>query len=659
MSGSAILTNTGLLKIASASPLDQLTITDIAVGDGVNPLSPTATGLVNEVYRDTASTPIRSNLYPDTLVFELNVPPTTGGFTVREIGAFDSEGDLIAVGTLDAVTKPTDGINLTVRINVKLANAAQVDVFYDNQGAIDFEGLRNRNASALNTSNGSNVQDFIDVQNGVLSPNINKSFTSKAIKNTSFFYWGGTGVNIIGDSISHGAFSRNIFENNWTNIFKRCFNAEYESDNYGFVNLWDQLGIGDLASQEIHQVSISNFTFRSQDDGSLAISGSEYESNSGDGSSIVTIDVPSFLPKFGVWYRRVDGGGTFDIEVNGAVIATVNTDASGGAEGGYFLTRGHVISDNGKGLCNIRLIAKTTAKVYLMGMSYESDSENPSVNNLSTSGRRLAKASRDVISKSVAGCQTLIMALGHNDAGDAENDDLYYNQFKQRIDWLISDCNTFGVPVIVPDFNWTLPSSYRVRVELKRLAESVDSGVYISFPELFKADSSIPDQNYIINTAELFDDASHPNIEGHKIIGETIAKVMCLSCTSKKESLLYHDWWRVFKIPDATPIKNNITDSRYSFAYKRNGNSLVVRGFFSNTDTPPPAQMPAGEFDVTEGETGLYFLNNDVKAFKTSPFTLDTYAFLQTVSATGNIKLHVKGSSGLSTANAAIVLSDY
>lgn len=153
MSGSAILTNNGLLKIASASPLDQLTITQIAIGDGVNPLDPNSTALVNEVYRDAASTPIRSTTYPNTLVFELNIPPTTGGFTCREIGAFDTDGDLIAVGTLDELVKPTDGINYVARINVKLANTAQVDVFYDNQGAIDFEGLRNRSSAVLKFNN--------------------------------------------------------------------------------------------------------------------------------------------------------------------------------------------------------------------------------------------------------------------------------------------------------------------------------------------------------------------------------------------------------------------------------------------------------------------------------------------------------------------------
>lgn len=159
MSGSAILTNNGLFKIASASPLDQLTITQIAVGDGVNPLDPTATTLVNEVFRDTASAPIRSTTYPDTLIFELNIPPTTGGFTTREIGAFDSDGDLIAVGTLDEVVKPNDGINLTVRINVKLANSEQVDVFYDNVGAISLAGLKDRRADLIINSDGTTAQD--------------------------------------------------------------------------------------------------------------------------------------------------------------------------------------------------------------------------------------------------------------------------------------------------------------------------------------------------------------------------------------------------------------------------------------------------------------------------------------------------------------------
>lgn len=174
MSGSAILTNNGLLKIASASPLDQLTITQIAIGDGVNPLDPNSTALVNEVYRDAASTPIRSTTYPNTLVFELNISPTTGGFTCREIGAFDTDGDLIAVGTLDELVKPTDGINYVARINVKLANAAQVDVFYDNQGAIDHSGLRNRDADNVHTANAIEGLEFDTVAEAVAYTKVDK-----------------------------------------------------------------------------------------------------------------------------------------------------------------------------------------------------------------------------------------------------------------------------------------------------------------------------------------------------------------------------------------------------------------------------------------------------------------------------------------------------
>lgn len=191
MSGSAILTNNGLFKIASASPLDQLTITQIAVGDGVNPLDPTATGLVNEVFRDTASTPIRSTTYPDTLIFELNIPPTTGGFTTREIGAFDSDGDMIAVGTLDEVVKPNDGINLTVRINVKLQNSEQVDVFYDNSGAISLGGLVDRRADLILNDNGGDVQEYIDTKNSLslknIAPKISLTAYGTKVITTSFY----------------------------------------------------------------------------------------------------------------------------------------------------------------------------------------------------------------------------------------------------------------------------------------------------------------------------------------------------------------------------------------------------------------------------------------------------------------------------------------
>ena len=163
---STLITDIGLVKINNATGLDQLNITHMAVGDG-NGISPvfdgSATSLVNEVFRKDASAPIRDPLNPDNLIFEMNIADDERGFTVREIGLFDVDGDLIAVGDTEVTVKgPSSRINLTERVIIRLQNAAQVDVFYDNQGAIDFEGLRNRNASALNTSNGSNVQAELD-----------------------------------------------------------------------------------------------------------------------------------------------------------------------------------------------------------------------------------------------------------------------------------------------------------------------------------------------------------------------------------------------------------------------------------------------------------------------------------------------------------------
>lgn len=160
MSGTAILTNAGLSKIASATPIDQLRITDVAIGDGVNPLDPNATALVNEVYRDTASEPIRSAAYPDTIIFELTVPPSVGGFTTREIGVFDVDGDMVAVGTLDEVAKPNDGINLTARINIKLSNSSDVDVFYVDTTVEDALNARSRLSDPITLTDGQSEVTF-------------------------------------------------------------------------------------------------------------------------------------------------------------------------------------------------------------------------------------------------------------------------------------------------------------------------------------------------------------------------------------------------------------------------------------------------------------------------------------------------------------------
>lgn len=165
MPSGAIITTLGLAKLASATPLNQLNISALAVGDGNGgypTLDPSMTALANEVWRGTPSPPIRDPNSPNVLIFEAVIPPSVGGFTVREQAIFDDAGDMIAIGQTSVVEKPlpntATGVILTVRLHVQLDNAEQVDLFFQDDPTI----------SAVNVSNanGGSVQDFIDDYDG-------------------------------------------------------------------------------------------------------------------------------------------------------------------------------------------------------------------------------------------------------------------------------------------------------------------------------------------------------------------------------------------------------------------------------------------------------------------------------------------------------------
>lgn len=154
MAQGSILTNAGLAKLTSATPLAQVNITQFAAGDGGGGypvLDPAMTSLTNEVWRGTASTPIRDPNNPSVLIFEANIPPSDGGYFVRELALFDDEGTMIAIGQTPVIEKPapgTDqGISLVLRMYIALQNADQVTLVYDGgTGTMDHSGLGNRTA---------------------------------------------------------------------------------------------------------------------------------------------------------------------------------------------------------------------------------------------------------------------------------------------------------------------------------------------------------------------------------------------------------------------------------------------------------------------------------------------------------------------------------
>lgn len=133
----ALLTDIGRIKLAAAaannSPLD---ITHMALGDGfgaeVGEPDGYETELVNEVYRNTIN-----SLTSDGAQFvaDMVVPHGTGGWTVREMGLFDTDGDLIAYANTPAIEKPASSSGVVVdfrpTITVELEEPGSINVVVD------------------------------------------------------------------------------------------------------------------------------------------------------------------------------------------------------------------------------------------------------------------------------------------------------------------------------------------------------------------------------------------------------------------------------------------------------------------------------------------------------------------------------------------------
>lgn len=139
MAYTALLTTLGLAKIADALANDtSVNITTGKIGDGNgNPVTPNAswTDLVREVYSDTL-THIDVDPGDSSRVFaELVVPADEGGWTIREVGLFDDDGDLIAVAAFPAVYKPTAAegatLDLIIRLILDVSNTSAITLQVD------------------------------------------------------------------------------------------------------------------------------------------------------------------------------------------------------------------------------------------------------------------------------------------------------------------------------------------------------------------------------------------------------------------------------------------------------------------------------------------------------------------------------------------------
>lgn len=129
----------GEAKIANAIALGgTITISELAIGDGGG-TTPTPDSdrksLVNQVRRAPINTSEVDPDNPNWIVVEQVLPPDIGGWTIREIGLFDADGDMIAYGNYPETYKPQlsegSGRTQTIRFVMQVSDTAAVTLKVD------------------------------------------------------------------------------------------------------------------------------------------------------------------------------------------------------------------------------------------------------------------------------------------------------------------------------------------------------------------------------------------------------------------------------------------------------------------------------------------------------------------------------------------------
>lgn len=177
----SMLTNTGMEKMAQLLNGESITLSYMAFGNSTIAPTEDQTELNSEQYRcELTKVAIDPNA-PNSVIAEAVIKSDVGGFWIREIGVFDSDGDLFAVGKYPATYKPltTEGSvkELGVRMILKISNADTIVVTYNN-GIMD--GAANTDLDNLTFAGQQKFNNKADKDLGNLTPEAQQKFDDKA-----------------------------------------------------------------------------------------------------------------------------------------------------------------------------------------------------------------------------------------------------------------------------------------------------------------------------------------------------------------------------------------------------------------------------------------------------------------------------------------------
>lgn len=131
-----LVTDIGRAKMANSQVTGaKVEFNKIALGSGKGIPQETQTSLVKEEWRGNISGVTVDSDNPNWVVIEAVIPAEVGGFTINEIGVYDTSGDLIVVGNYPETYKPIGGEgtlkDVAIRIIIEVSNADSVTLKVD------------------------------------------------------------------------------------------------------------------------------------------------------------------------------------------------------------------------------------------------------------------------------------------------------------------------------------------------------------------------------------------------------------------------------------------------------------------------------------------------------------------------------------------------
>jgi len=169
----SLITNQGLIKEAASNEPGgtAIDLTEMAVGDSNGAYydpDGSEVSLANEVHRVTLTHVVVDENNTNQLIVEAVLDETIGPFYIREVGIFDSNGDLFAIGKYPETFKPNlpagSGKRLYIRMILGFANSPNVNLVINNDIALDPNfGTDVNNALAERLVKTNNLSDLDNV----------------------------------------------------------------------------------------------------------------------------------------------------------------------------------------------------------------------------------------------------------------------------------------------------------------------------------------------------------------------------------------------------------------------------------------------------------------------------------------------------------------